>query len=1055
VHEDFAAAGLSQKSKQTSAMNHLTQALAQVCRDELIREKWLVAPSLRVGHQWLDSVALGGQAVLNTRVKTFRVLAMELAAAEMARTSVSLVSSMRALVIVDRILDRLDQDFAYLSSLPRTIHLCSIVLSAITSLRLARVESSKLDPTCFEEPAKAADLKYLLDEYASILRENDLVDYADVLRIAAQELVKEAWPAAADTILLVPEDIDLSVLERALLESISRERIRYLAVDQPEEKASDENGHDTDVRLLRWLSTPSRSPKPFRDGTALIFHAIGEINEVREVLRRCIEAGHNLDQVELLYTDPEKYIPLIYETFLRLQNDEESHESYIPVTFAEGIPIRYSRPARALTGWVEWVRSDYSQAVLVRMIHDGLLEFPDTTQGSVDFRQASGQLRGITIGFGRDGYVEKLKERLGELEQRVASSSVDDSRLPFSGELDMLKHLSSLVERLLFIAEGVEAGQEDVIKAAGSFLTQIARRHDQFDNYSRKALLERIDEMAICLAHEKRPLAIDLWEWLLTLPREVRVGGSGPRPGRLHCAHVLSGGHSGRKHTFIIGLDDGRFPGVGLNDPLLLDNERLRLSSDLPTTSGQLRHRLNKFSLLLARLRGTITMGFSSFDLQQDRAMFPSPGVLSAYRILSGSREGDQSDLMRWLSLPATFVPSAGDRCLDQAEWWLWRMCGTEKVQSPDDALGECFPHLMKGLHVRKHRESPEFTIYDGFLSGAFPELDPTHPSGPVVSAAMLETIGQCALKYFLRYVLKVKPPEEVKTDHARWLDPAKFGDLLHEVLYRFMSELMDQGRVPLFQRDIARLIQILDNHLEKYKRLYPPVGVSAFRRQQIQLLQAVRIFLAEEELLCRRNTPKFLEVSIGMSPRFGPTDLDRAQPVTLRLPDGRTIRAQGRLDRMDEIMDDDELAFSIHDYKSGSPYKYTQTDPYWQGRVIQHALYLQMAAAALSGKVAGRVKPVQFEYFFPGTRTCGLRVRWRPEQLSDATDIIKNLCDIVSQGSFLATTNSDDCTFCDYMLVCKDVRSLAVGSKLKLENLANTMLDPIRKLRNIGNHES
>ena len=35
-------------------MNTLASELATVCRDHLLSEKWLIAPSRRVGHQWLD-----------------------------------------------------------------------------------------------------------------------------------------------------------------------------------------------------------------------------------------------------------------------------------------------------------------------------------------------------------------------------------------------------------------------------------------------------------------------------------------------------------------------------------------------------------------------------------------------------------------------------------------------------------------------------------------------------------------------------------------------------------------------------------------------------------------------------------------------------------------------------------------------------------------------------------------------------------------------------------------------------------------------------------------
>ncbi len=34
-------------------MNQLTTALAEVCREHVLEEKWLIVPSRRVGYQWL------------------------------------------------------------------------------------------------------------------------------------------------------------------------------------------------------------------------------------------------------------------------------------------------------------------------------------------------------------------------------------------------------------------------------------------------------------------------------------------------------------------------------------------------------------------------------------------------------------------------------------------------------------------------------------------------------------------------------------------------------------------------------------------------------------------------------------------------------------------------------------------------------------------------------------------------------------------------------------------------------------------------------------------
>ena len=53
-------------------MNTLIEHLAEACRDHLLGVKWLIAPSRRVGHQWLDQVARAGAPVVNVHVQTIR-----------------------------------------------------------------------------------------------------------------------------------------------------------------------------------------------------------------------------------------------------------------------------------------------------------------------------------------------------------------------------------------------------------------------------------------------------------------------------------------------------------------------------------------------------------------------------------------------------------------------------------------------------------------------------------------------------------------------------------------------------------------------------------------------------------------------------------------------------------------------------------------------------------------------------------------------------------------------------------------------------------------------
>src|SRR5574340_93465 len=109
-------------------MNRLSDNIGKVCRQSLLVEKWLIAASLRVGHQWVDAVVRSGQPAVNVRINTVKGFALDLAAPEM--------------------------------------------------------DAKMLRPDAFEVAAKAKDVGRLLQEYLKQLDTLRLVDYASVLRMA-------------------------------------------------------------------------------------------------------------------------------------------------------------------------------------------------------------------------------------------------------------------------------------------------------------------------------------------------------------------------------------------------------------------------------------------------------------------------------------------------------------------------------------------------------------------------------------------------------------------------------------------------------------------------------------------------------------------------------------------------------------------------------------------------------------------------------------------------------------------------------------------------------
>ncbi len=1033
-------------------LNQLATDLRTACAAHPTAEKWLLAPSRRLGQQWAEAVTRAGQPVLNLHLESFQSFALlRLAAPQLARRGLTFLRGLAHEVLVARLFARLrGEGEGYLSAQEPTPGLVRALTATLSDLRLAGLTAKRLPPARFEVPAKGRELVALLAAYEEELRATRQADYAAVLDLAAAHLKADPSALPADTRLLLPEDLlrDLSPRERALWEAVPEPQRLVLRVDHLEEAPE---GPLTDAACLRWVLTPTAAPAPPGDGTATIFRAVGEVNEVREALQRCLADGLALDEVELLYTDAAAYLPLIYETATRLWGDGGAA---LPVTFAEGIPARYSRPARALLGWLAWVREECAQPHLAHLLHDGLLDVPGREEAGYSHARLAALLRGLPLGRGAARYPEVLARELQAVANRLVSEyeyeDSEDSRAYARAQRDRgagLQLLRTVCEALL--AElPLPNDPRALLAAATAFLTHHARDVSELDGYSRSRLLSEMRDLDACLEQGEVP-GLDVAAWLAELVQTLHVNALGPRPGCLYVAPFAHGGHSGRAHTFLLGLDDGRFPGAGTQDPLLLDNERGRVSRDLPTAAGRLERRARALPELLARLRGHVTLSYSGHDVRDDRATFPASALWSAYRILSGERDGDQQAMLRWLPPPVSFAPLAPERCLDAASWWLWRLCGEETVADPEAALAACFPHLGRGFHAREQRASEAFTEYDGFVPEAGAEASPANHR-VILSASRLETMGRCPLEYFLRYVLELEAPEEYTLDPAVWLDPAARGALLHRVFRTFMDRLAQQSKLPDYARDLPLLDQVLAEEIAACKQERPPHREEVCARECQDLSRIARVFLREEERFCRLSRPVCFEATLGLRVKGKPGFLDTPQPVELSLPGGLTLRARAMLDRVDQLADSGRATYTIWDYKTGSSRRYSRTDPFQQGRHLQNALYLALAQARLK-TLQPEAEVASFGYFFPNLRDYGERLHWRADELAAGPAVIAALCRLIAAGAFPFTTDPADVKYSNYLAAYGDGPTACASIAHKLANPANAMLADYRLLRGNG----
>ena len=1027
------------------APNRLTESLGEFCARYLLEEKWVVAPTYRIGYQWLETVTRGGRPVVNARVKTFPALAMELALPAMRQSGLTYAERTELGLLLEKLLGGLRVKRPYLLRLPPGPGLVSSLLRSLEDLRLAGLGPRDLHPKGFEVEVKGEELASILAAYEKALASWKIVDYAGVLRLALQAVSKNPSLFPGRVLVALPADMEsrLRRLERELWESIPGANRMVLEVDVPHQPRHPES----DASLLRWVRLPSEAPPPLCDGTVEMFRALGEVNEVREVLRRCLEKGISLDEVEVLHTDGEVYPPLFYEicSLLHREPDQEP-----PVTFSEGIPLRYTRPGRALEAWLSWWREGFPQQTLRRMIADGLLEIEELAGSGWSHSRLAALLAGLPIGAGRERYLPALENALASAHLAAADGS------PPPEEEEGFESSSSFKEaalRILYelcrgLLSAIPSDTSDAwgcLRAVEDFIRSRARCTGRLDEYARLSLLDAVQRFSTFL-EGRDASGIQILEWVEERLHSARVEGQGPRPGCLFVAPLTEGGHSGRPFTFIVGLDDGRFPGAVLQDPVLLDSERRSLSQNLETSAGRVDARLQDLALLLSRIRGRVTLSYSCLDLVDDREMFPSPALINCYRIVSGNRSGTCGDLLRYLPPPASFAPAREGPCLEAPDWWLSRLHGGEGAL-PEEEVGTAYPHLGRGMQARRARESDAFTPYDGHVPEAGRDLLPWETKGPVLSSRRLETLGKCPLEYFLSYVLEIRPPEEYLHRPTAWLDPAKRGDLLHSVFREFHVRLRTRGLRPSFHRDWEELKKILDEEIARWERLKPPPGRRVFEEEREDLLRTAMIFLREDEACCLERVPVYLELAVGMEGFPGGNEVDSPHPVGVELPGIGEVLLRGKIDRVDLLEGREGACFAVCDYKTGKNPGLDLKDPFKKGRHLQGYVYKVLAEKALSGKHPG-AKVEFFEYFFASAREHGERVAWRGDRLEEGSAVLENLCRMLLEGCFPFTDNPDDVKYSDYRSAFGDREAAARAVKRKLANPANRALEPFRRLR-------
>ncbi|HEY6066815.1 MAG TPA: PD-(D/E)XK nuclease family protein, partial [Thermoanaerobaculia bacterium] len=1008
-----ASAGTSSPAR--SGRSRLLESLAAVCRSLPLDEKVLVAPSLSTGHEIVERLARSGTAWVNLRVESVRSLAHAIVGRSLVEEGRELLSRVQSLALVEQACAESLTSDSYFGALRGRAGLHRALQSTFDDLRETGMTAESLPADAFGDPRKVADVRSVLRQYESALAAGRFVDRSDVLRRAIEEVRRR--PPSSPPIYLVPDGIELSAGEKELLEVLSAGRVQNLETDPP----------------ASWTR---------RSSQARLFHALGEENEIREVLRRLLAEGISIDDAEVLYVDRSVYAPLVYEI---------AREHGIPCTFSEGINVAYTRPGQAVLGFLRWIARDYETEALRAVLAAGSVDLapvasPGKTPGSV---AAARVLRIAGIGWERQRHLPRIDAYISHLEWEASnrSASAASRGEPEARAARREKRLAEarvvrrFVSRLLELVPEGSGGMvtlSDVARGARLFLAEFARVASELEGTASAAIQKLFAEFETVPTGPMVPG--EAAERLAAAVAELAAAPDRSRPGRLHVADYRSGGYSGRAHTFVVGLDAARHPGAGLQDPILLDAERREINRridplGLPIRGSRPEENSVALEACIARLRGQVTLSYSCWDLLEARERFPAPFLLDFHRHAVGNDEADYSSLAKALGQPAGFL-APGDTALEEPEWWMTRLARSGPLEGEAARVVRSeFPWLKDGWRAETERATTKFTVYDGWVKSSDGSLDP-RVSGKPMSCSSIEQLAKCPFAYFLERVLGLEAPERLERDPTIWLDPLQAGNLQHEVFRRFFEEITAAGEKPSVARHSIRLAEIAAEEIDSWRERVPPASEIAFAARRDDILATCRSFLQLEEEHCHDVTPRWFEVAFGMPWAGSPPPPGSPDAVEIPLGRGKRFLLRGRIDRIDEA---ENGRFEVWDYKTGGTWGVEEGQGLRGGRQIQPALYAAAVEALLER--CGREGAVSRSgYFFPSAKGRGRRIA-EPIDSKELSRVLNTLFDLLREGAFPHASDPDACNYCDFRTVCGDVRRAAGESGRKIGDAANAVL--------------
>lgn len=933
----------------------LIDRLYQKINEAPLSPKVLLARSYAQGHQLLEQICKRYGAIFNVEVQTLRGIVTANTKSELFRRKISLLDEEQAVWVVRELMKQLAEENpkSYITESMLKPGIVNQVDRVISDMRLAGLRSDEVKAERFTNLHKGQYLKRLLASYETYLWENgrtDVAGLADYLK-----------PGGDETVYLALAPTRWTFVERNMIHKLSGDRLCFL---------------DSDV--------PFYINEDFSTNRFRMFRATGSLAEVREGFRRILSDPAALDRMEIMLSDYEHYAPIVH-----------SHAEALGIeyTLSNGLPLVFCDAGKAVVGILDWIAEGFPVKRLAEMLRHGYISFSDERWSRTDWVRL---LEKSGIGWGRERYLALLRpERLCEEEREQGTALftyLKDwfDQLPEGNEWNPLILLEWLTD---FVQKHVPARSLDDADV-GATLREMKKRYE---------------------ISSSEPMPMDLAvQYVKEMLAGIRIRATAtPKPGSIHISSLHNGGWSGRERTWILGMDERTWSISAVQDPLLLDQERITLSKHLESAKERAKNVRSELESRLSRIRGEIWLSYSSYNIGEQKSNSPAFEMLQVLRLQSRDSLLDFGVLEHSLGEPYSVmdIMHASELAAPFDGIDAWARLLQEPNGKPKDgwqAMMETYPALAAGYQALTFRFGERLSAYDGWLeidsSTSAHGLDDVQRRD-TISVSQLEKYASCGLQYYFYYVLKFRPKEVSEFDRTRWLQASERGSLLHDIFRRYLEDVTDKGTKPAMH-DKGRLIEVVEAVIRENALFIPAPNQHVFAKECEEIRRDVEIFYLQED--GRTDQPCFFELELATHD---------GEPMEIHLPGGIHFKLKGFVDRVDRIGPHE---YRIIDYKTGSTSKYKAAEYFSGGTQLQHALYsIAVEQWLRETGMDFEAKVTEAEYYFPTERGRGEKVRRIQNRREDLAAIISKLLESRNRGIYVPAKNSRSCGWCDYQAVC------------------------------------